>query len=202
MRDGVGISPKIVRRFAEILSAKLGGEAISTVLEKAGLPSEWADASHFASFDETSAAQAYAKLQSALRAYYGRGARGILFLIGGKLWRRLLADAAFSVKAQAAFVRGLPVSARRKPALELLSRLMCLHPGDITVHTLDLDLILVDHTSPTTINQSARSPICYVTLGLIRECLFWATAQEHDIEETSCRAMGAQECEFKITVGG
>jgi len=202
MRDGAGISPKIVRRFAEILSAELGRDAISAVLEKAGLPFEWADASHFASLDETGAAQVYSKLQSALRAYYGRGARGILFPIGGKLWGRLLEDAAFGVKAQAALVRGLPVSLRRKPALELLSRLMSLKPGDITVHTLDLDLILVDHTSPTSMDQSDNAPICFVTLGLIRECLFWAVAQEHDIEETSCRATGAKECEFKITIGG
>jgi predicted hydrocarbon binding protein len=24
----------------------------------------------------------------------------------------------------------------------------------------------------------------------------------HDIEERTCRAMGAQQCEFKVTIGG
>jgi hypothetical protein len=35
----------------------------------------------------------------------------------------------------------------------LLARLLAAKPGDITVHTLDLDLLLVDHVSPTTDGQ-------------------------------------------------
>jgi predicted hydrocarbon binding protein len=66
---------------------------------------------------------------------------------------------------------------------------------------MDLDLLLADKTSPGTLGQNESEPICYVTLGLLRECLFWATGQEHDIEEISCRANGAQACEFKIIVG-
>jgi predicted hydrocarbon binding protein len=75
-------------------------------------------------------------------------------------------------------------------------------PGDHTVHTLDLDLLFVDHASLATAGQSDSTPICFVTLGMIRECLYWAVGYEHDIEEISCRALGAKECEFKITVGG
>jgi predicted hydrocarbon binding protein len=33
---------------------------------------------------------------------------------------------------------------------------------------------------------------------LIRESLFWATGQNFDVEETSCKAMGKETCEFKI----
>jgi predicted hydrocarbon binding protein len=41
-----------------------------------------------------------------------------------------------------------------------------------------------------------------MTLGMIRECLFWAVGSEHDIEEIACRALGAKACEFKISFGG
>jgi predicted hydrocarbon binding protein len=105
------------------------------------------------------------------------------------------------MKAQSKFVFGLPVQARRKSALELLSKLLADQRGDVTVHTMDLDLLLVDKASPGTLGQAEPECICYVTLGLLRECLYWATGQEHDIEETSCRANGEESCEFKITIG-
>jgi predicted hydrocarbon binding protein len=86
--------------------------------------------------------------------------------------------------------------------LELLARILSAAPGNITVHTLDLDLLLVDQTSPTTLEQSDNAPICFVTFGLIRESLYWADGQVYDIEERACRATGARQCEFKVTIGG
>ena len=68
---------------------------------------------------------------------------------------------------------------------------------DIT-RELDLDLLLVDRASPTTTDARAESPICFVTQGLIRESLLWATGQNHDVDEISCKACGANACEFKI----
>lgn len=192
----------IMKKFVETLSTEIGHETLTAVLSKAGLPKDWANPVHFLSLDDGRVAESYSTLQAAIRTYYGRGARGILMRIGSKLWQSLLDDASLGIKAQAALIRGLPKSARRKPALELLSRILSTANGSITVHTLDLDLLLVDQASPTTLNQSDDSPVCFVTFGLIRECLYWADGQEHDIEERACRAMGAHQCEFKITIGG
>jgi predicted hydrocarbon binding protein len=200
--DEITFSVRIMRRFVETLSTDIGLETFSAVLSKAGLPEEWISPAHFSTLDEGRTAQAYSFLQSALRIYYGRGSRGILLRIGSKLWHHLLNDSAFGIKTQAVLIRGLPKPLRRKPALDLLSRIMSAAPGNITVHTLDLDLLVVDQASPTTIDQSDDTPICFVTLGLIRQCLYWADGQEHDIEERACRAMGAHQCEFKIIIGG
>ncbi|MDD2921712.1 MAG: hypothetical protein PHQ36_05435 [Anaerolineales bacterium] len=193
---------RIMVRFVETLSTELGHDSLSAVLVKAGLPEEWAHHNHFAKLDNIQAAQAYSRLQAALRAYYGRGARGILLRIGSKLWEHLLYDSALGLKAQSVFIRGIPKAMRRKPALELLARMLSAAPGSVTAHVQDLDMLLVDGTSPTVMDQSDNAPICFVTLGLIRECLFWADGQEHDIEERACRALGARQCEFKITIGG
>jgi predicted hydrocarbon binding protein len=195
-------SPAIMRSFVETLSAEIGADTFSAVLSKAGLPKEWANPLHFAALDDIRTAEAYSRLQSSLRTYYGRGARGILMRIGTKLWRNLLDDSSFGIKSQTVLIRGLPKPMRLKPTLEILTRLLGMNKGDITLHTLDLDLLLVDQTSPTTLNQSDDTPVCFVTLGLIRECLYWADGVEHDIEESACRAMGAKQCEFKITIGG
>lgn len=193
---------RVMQRFIETLSSEVGPETLSAVLSKAGLPEEWTHPLHFIALDEEQSAQAYARLQSALRTYYGRGARGILLRLGSNLWQQLLDDSSFGGKAQAALIRRLPRSMRRKPALEVLARILSATSGNVTVHTLDLDLLLVDKTSPTTLDQSDDTPICFVTFGLIRECLYWADGQEHDIEERTCRALGARQCEFKITIGG
>jgi len=200
--DGVAFPGRVMRRFVEILTSDVEPEALSAVLTKAGLPEEWRNPAHFDTLDDVHAAQAYSLLQSALRTFYGRGARGILLRVGSKLWHQLLEDSAFGIKAQASFIRGLPKSMRRKPALELLARHVGAKFGDITVHTHDLDLLVVDQASPTTLDQSDETLICFVTLGLIRECLYWADGQEHDIEEYVCRASGSHQCEFKIVIGG
>jgi hypothetical protein len=191
----------VMRKFVETLSAELGSDTFSAVLSKAGLPEEWAQAAHFGALDDFRTAQAYSRLQAALRTYYGRGARGILIRIGTKLWHPLLDGASFGLKTQGALVRGFPRVLRRKPALELLARLVGAHAGDMTVHTQDLDLLLVDHAAPTALAQADDQPICFVTLGLIQECLFWAMGHVHDVEEKTCRALGGTQCEFKITTG-
>ncbi|NOH03292.1 MAG: hypothetical protein HND47_15695 [Chloroflexi bacterium] len=193
---------RILRRFIETLADEIGQDAFSAVLSKADLPREWANPGRLSALNDAQAAEEYASLQSALRKYYGRGARGILLRIGANLWGRLLNDSSFGIKAQASLLRGLPKSFRRKQALDLLARVLGAKRGDITVHTLDLDLLLVDQASPAALNQSDEAPVCFVTHGLIRECLFWATGEEHDIEERACCAAGARQCEFKITLGG
>ena len=195
------LSRRFLHQFAQITVAEVGQDHLAAILMKAGLPSEWAAPANLSSLDEVAAAEAYAGLQKAMRAYYGRGARGILMRVGSKLWERLLDGASLPLKTQARLLRKLPLRARRKAALELLANLLGAQKGDVTVHTLDLDLLLADHASPGALGQSETGRICYVTLGLLRECLFWATGQEHDIEETSCRANGEEACEFKITIG-
>ncbi len=198
----VFFSARLLRQFVETLSVEIGPQNLSAVLEKENLPVEWSNSAQVSKLDGTRAADVYAGLQAAMRTYYGRGARGVLLRIGSKLWDRVLNDSALGIKTQAALARGLPVSMRYKPALELAARLLSNKPGDVTVYTLDLDLLFVDHVSPTTLGQKDSAPICYVTQGFIREALYWAAGREFDIEEISCRAAGQRDCEFKITVGG
>ena len=192
------LSSRFLNQFVQIIASEMGEENLNTVLMKAGLPSDWANPAHLVPLEGVVTAEAYAGLQKAMRTYYGRGARGMLMRVGSNLWYRLLDDAPLALKAQSKLLRGLPVNARRKAALELLASFLGTQKGDVVVHTLDL--LLVDHTSPGTLGQNEPERICYVTLGLIRECLYWATGQEHDIEETACRANGEETCEFKITV--
>ena len=201
MRDRT-LSSHFLHQFVDTIASELGQDNLSTVLEKAGLPSDWSDPVRWETLTRTTPIETYARLQKAMRIYYGRGARGILIRVGGSLWKRLLEDAPLAVKAQSKLIFGLPLTTRRKAALEVFAKLISDQRDDVTVHTLDLDLLLADKASPSTLGQNESERICYVTLGLLRECLYWATGQEHDIEETSCRANGEEACEFRISIGG
>lgn len=194
-------SARLLRAFVQTVSAELGAGDLTAVLDKAGLSLLLSDPAAVARFDASAAAQAYAGLQQALRIYYGRGARGTLLRVGAQFWKRLLEESPLTVKPQIPLARTLATAAHPKPALDLLARLLSAKPDDITVHTLDLDLLLVDHASPSTVDQRDNEPICWVTLGLMRESLFWATGHEYDITETSCRALGAGACEFHVKTG-
>ena len=195
-------SNRILRRFAETVALELGTEQYNGMLALSNLPPEWKKPDTFLKMSPADAAHVYAALQAAMRIYFGRGARGVLLRVGQRLWDRLLEDAALGGKAQAALIKRLPLATRRKTTLELLGRFIGGASGDITIHTLDLDLLVVDHASPTAHDQNASSPICFVTQGLIRESLYWSTGQGYDVAEVSCKATGENTCEFKITIGG
>ena len=197
----VKFSNRILRRFAETVALELGTDQFNAMLALSNLPSEWKKPATFLKMSAVDSAHVYAALQAAMRTYFGRGARGVLLRVGQRLWNHLLEDAALGGKAQAAVIRRLPLASRRKPTLELLARFIGAQSGDIMIHTLDLDLLLVDHASPSTHDQHDSSPICYVTQGLIRESLFWSMGQGYDVEEISCKARGEDTCEFKITAG-
>jgi predicted hydrocarbon binding protein len=192
---------RILRRFIETVEVELGVDQFHAMLALSKLPPEWATPQTFLKTTPAESAKTYASMQAAMRTYYGRGARGVLLRVGQRLWNPLLEDAPLGGKTQAVLIRRLPLGTRYKPMLELLARLIGAQSGEMTVHTLDLDLLLVDYASPTAQNHYSASPICFVTQGLIRESLFWATGQSFDVEETACKATGHPTCDFKITVG-
>lgn len=197
----IKFSTRILRRFAETVVIELGEDQFNAMLSLSKLPAEWSKPEIFLKMDGVESANAYADLQGAMRTYFGRGARGVLLRVGQRLWNHLLEDAALGGKAQAAVIKRLPLATRRKSTLELLAKFLSTQSGDIAIHTLDLDLLLVDHVSPAAQAQHDAAPICFVTQGLIRESLFWATGKNYDIEEIHCKAHGEHACEFKITGG-
>ncbi len=193
-------SSRILRRFVETVEVELGVEQFHAMLALSKLPAEWASPQTFLKTSPAESAKTYAAMQAAMRTYYGRGARGVLLRVGQRMWNFLLEDAALGGKTQAALIRRLPLATRQKPILELLARLIGGQSGDITVHNLDLELLFVDHVSPAAQDHYSAHPICFVTQGLIRESLFWATGQGFDVEETACKATGQNTCEFRIGV--
>ena len=196
------ISSRNVRIFVEVALQEVGEQSLRGILEKVNLSTSVLEEDSLNRLDGVQAAGLYASLQKALRLSYGRGARGILLRIGQSMWDKMAARANFREKADLEIARRLPVPARRRRVLDLVAGRLREGGGAASVHTLDLDLLLVDHSSAATVNQSSPEPICFVTLGLIQGAFHWATKQEADIEEIACKAAGAPDCEFKVKLGG
>jgi predicted hydrocarbon binding protein len=195
------LSNRLVRFFIDSATREVGADKLPIILAEHHLPLSIIEKTHLERLDGIDAAALYASLQQALRLFYGRGARGLLLRIGEGIWDRMMAQANLLEKAELGIIRRLPVPARRRRILELVAGSLQEGGGAASVHTLDLDLLLVDHSAAATLNQTSAEPICFVTLGLIQGALFWASGQEADMEEIACRAVGAPACEFKIKLG-
>jgi predicted hydrocarbon binding protein len=192
--------PYLLRQFILTAIAELGRNELAQVLQDANLPGSLLDVGSISYLNSLQAADSYATIQRTLRIYYGRGARGALLRIGRNLWVPILQELNIGDRILAAGLKVIPVNSRHKPALELLARILRGNDGSASVHTLDLNLLFVDASSATTVGLKEPQPVCFVTLGLIQGMLYWTTGFDYEVEETGCRAMGADTCEFKITV--
>jgi predicted hydrocarbon binding protein len=196
--------PSLLRQFILTAIAELGPNELAQIIEDASLSASLSaslvDVNSVASLNSLQAADSYASIQRTLRVYYGRGARGVLLRIGRNLWEPTLHELNIVDRMLAAGLKVIPAGSRQKPALELLARILRGGEGNVSVHTMDLNLLFVDISSPTTVNLNETQPVCFVTLGLIQGMLYWATGVDYEVEETGCRAKGDDTCEFKIIV--
>jgi predicted hydrocarbon binding protein len=188
--------PTLLRQFILTTIAEVGRSELGQVIDDPHL----LDMDHASSLGSIQAGEAYSQIQRRLRTYYGRGARGVLLRIGQNLWEPILREQRFVDRVLAAGVKVFPTGSRQKPVLDLLAMIMRGSDGSVSVHTMDLNLLFVDSSSPATVGLNEPTPVCFVTQGLIRGALYWATARNYDVEETSCRAMGGDSCEFKVVL--
>lgn len=190
--------PALLQQFIQIASQEVGRNELAQIINDPGL----LDTNAISSLNELQAAETFAEIQRRLRVYYGRGARGILLRTGQNLWKPVLQKQGILTRLLAIGIKIIPAGMRQKPALDLLARVMRGREGSVSVHSMDLNLLFVDSSSPITTGSQEAQPVCYVTLGLIRGMLYWAAGKDYDVEETGCCAMGNDACEFKVVVSG
>jgi predicted hydrocarbon binding protein len=188
--------PSLLRQFILTTITEVGRNELGQVIDDPNL----LDVERASLLSGIQAGEVYLQIQRRLRTYYGRGARGVLLRIGQNLWEPILREQNIVDRVLAAGVKALPTRSRQKPALDLLAKIMCGSDGSVSAHTMDLNLLFVDSSSPATVGLSEAMPVCFVTQGLIRGALYWVSARNYDVEETSCRAMGGDSCEFKVVL--
>lgn len=195
------VSPRLLKQFVRAAVEEVGADKLPAVLERAGILPQELEAERLGRLDGHAAAELYARIQQALRQFYGRGARGMLLRIGQGIWERMTAEASLWEKAELEILRRLPVPARRRRTVELVADILSAGSGAAAVHLMDTDLLLVDRAGAAARDRESAAPLCFVTLGLLEAALAWAGGQAADVEETACRAAGAPACEFRIRFG-
>lgn len=197
--------PSYPNRFGLVilktLEESIGKDSLHSILKLADLeryiekyPRDNLD-KHF-SFAEVSA------ICSALEDIYGsRGGRGFAHRAGRAIFSDVLKNYGALASAKDMVFTLLPLNAKLRIGLPALARVFSQISDQLsTVEETDNELIWSIHNCPYCWDRLELSkPTCYMFVGLLQESLYWFSGgQEFRINETRCKAMGDQACEFVI----
>lgn len=143
-------------------------------------------------------ASEYAALIQAIETQLGSGARGQLGRIGHAAFKHIVASDKIAWNVIAVTNRFLPPRQRIHRALAQLAKHISEPDGRAGVQKDDQRLLFVDDASDGTVGRRRNAEICWLTLGLIQECISWATGSSYDVTEVACRAKGDPGCQFEI----
>ncbi len=144
---------------------------------------------------------AIAAFSQALEEMYGeRGGRGMALRIGRASFAlgikrfgamRGIADPAF---------RALPLQHRVQLGLQALAAIFTnFSDQNSSVEDVGNAYLFKVDVSPFAWGRTADKPVCHALTGIIQECLRWASnGYEFYVQETACRAMGHDQCLFRV----
>lgn len=144
----------------------------------------------------------YAALNLGLEEMYGpRGGRGLALRAGREIFARALSNfGALAGTGDAAF-RALPLGTKLKIALPAMARIFT-EISDMTSSVQDQqhDVHYVVHSNPVCWGRSGEQrPVCYLIVGLLQEAMHSISGGgEFRVDESECRAAGAEVCRFLI----
>ncbi len=142
-----------------------------------------------------------AAIQQALEEMYGpRGGRGIALRIGRACFSQGMKNfGALAGMGDPAF-RALPREERCSLGLRALADIFTTF-SDQRSNVMDDESgsHFVVEVSPMAWGRMADKPVCHALVGILQECLRWASnGHEYIVHETACRACGAEACVFSI----
>jgi bacteriochlorophyll 4-vinyl reductase len=198
VKSGAGqfIPASLLRSFVKAVGEQMGSYSLQLMLRQAGLE-RYLD-TPAAKFDNVQVSE-YSNLTTAIRVYFGRGARGCLMRVGENLFRDMLKNASPSQRVQLVLIKSLPQPLKVQKMMEYVAASWQIAPGDVTVHSMDQELLFVDRSGRCQYISPESEPVCWVTTGLLQESLYWATAKNIDVEEIACMAQGHNACKFKVS---
>lgn len=198
--DGLYYPNRIARALFVAMEDVMGQHGMSTLLELAMLE-QYKDAPPPDNLNREFDFAAIAAISIALEQMYGtRGGRGMALRVGrasfaGGIKRfgvmKGIGDPAF---------RALPLQQRVEFGLRGLASVFTNFSDQTsTVEQAGQALLFRVEESPFAWGRSSDKPVCHAMVGIILECLSWASnGYEFYVREVSCRATGASACVFKI----
>lgn len=198
--SGLYYPNRIARSFFVAMDDVMGQSGLNTLLEVASLQ-EFIDNPPPDNLDRSFDFAWIAAMNAGLEAMYGaRGGRGIALRIGR-------ASFAHGLKGFG-LMRGMADPAFRSLSLDkqtyygakgLASVLTHFTDQNSFVENFDDTLVFTSEVSPFSWNRVSNKPVCHMMVGMIWECLRWASdGYEFYVRETACRAAGSDQCVFQI----
>jgi predicted hydrocarbon binding protein len=176
---------------------QMGPHGLRMILQQSGL-ARFLDSVPAANEELGPTASEYSRLLTAVRTYFGQGARGTLTRIGRSVFRLQVAEQpALSARR---LIVGPFLSTQSKLAwiLNRLAGEMAIPNGTVRVSRAGDGFWLTDETTDRTLGVSAEQPICWSAVGELEEAVSWMTREEFSVREVDCRATGKEACRFAI----
>jgi len=193
-------------RFAwalfQAVKESAGSASLNSILNSTGLSQRYHEAPPSDDWEPGLDFAEIAAINLALEEIYGvRGGRGMALRAGMSFFDYGIKDVGVLKGVTTAQFHALPVTARAQISLMGLASIFSAYssqssffeepPGD-AFH-------FIASPSPFAWERVSDSPVCHVLVGTLRANLRWATGgYEFAVNETLCRATGADACVFSV----
>jgi len=138
----------------------------------------------------------------ALRGAYGENAGfGLAQRAGGASFKYFNTQFSDRLKFTSLEMRTRPLHARLREGLKSMAACLNREFGmDVTFEERGGEWFWIAKVCPECVGSKSKGPICYFTVGLIKEYLGWSVGSKfYPVEETACIARGDASCEFRIS---
>lgn len=198
--SGLYYPNRIARAFFTAMDDVMGQHGLSTLLSLAEL-NKYIKQPPPDTLDREFDFAAMAALNQALEEMYGaRGGRGMALRIGRASFAqglkrfgvmRGIADPAFQI---------LPLEDRIDLGLQGLASVFTNFTDQAcTVHHDGGSFLFYTDQCAMAWGRVADKPVCHAMVGIIQECLRWASnGYEFYVREIACRATGSEQCIFRV----
>jgi len=142
----------------------------------------------------------YARLNEAIEAFYGRGARGMLRRIGKASFQYGLREQGALMGVAGTAIKLMPQRQRIKFVLNSMANALKKSNPQVDAWVEDIDgkIAYCERTCAICYGRKSEQPVCHLYVGSIAEAVRWATDLNFDIRETHCIAKGDDYCRFEV----
>lgn len=189
----------LMRQAILAVEEVMGKQGLHVVLREAGLD-RYIEALPPDNLELGAHAREYSALNQAVLAFYGRAGRGMLQRIGRASFRYGVEEQAALMGLVGVGLKLMPQKTRVRFILNQMAKaLMDSNPDACErVEETPEGLVFAEYSCAVCYGQQSDKPVCHLLVGSVSEAVKWATGQDYQVREVTCRAMGADACRILV----
>jgi bacteriochlorophyll 4-vinyl reductase len=189
----------VMRQAIVAIEEVMGSQGLNVVLREAGLE-RYVDNLPPDDMELGAHATEYAALNAAVQNFYGRAGKGMLQRIGRTTFRYGIEEQAALMGIVGVGLKVMPQRGRIKFILGQVAKALMDTNEEvcILIEETPEGQVFADYSCAICHTRQAEEPICHLYVGSVGEAVKWATGQDYEVREISCRAMGDRACRFLV----